>query len=126
MSDDINKLLLTYQQVLNQANLDLLKRVYTDDAVVIGQPFPTTTGIEAIEALYADFLSKLDFDIRFELLEFEHSGDLGYVRTRSHGTTVPKGQPPSGSAASREVFIVKKTQGAWKVHRYLFNADVAG
>lgn len=126
MNEEITSLLLTYQQVLNDANLGLLRRVYTDDAVVIGQPFPTTTGIAAIEALYADFLAKLDFNIRFELLEFEHSGDLGYVRTRSHGTTVPKGQPPSGDAGSREVFIVKKVQGDWKFHRYIFNADVAG
>ena len=126
MSEEIKNLLQTYQRGLNEANLDLVKSVYTDDAVVIGQPFPTATGIKAILSLYADFLSKLDFNVQFDLLEQELSGDLGYIRTRSHGTIVPKGQKPAGSEGNREIFIVKRIQGAGKFYRYIFNAEVAG
>jgi uncharacterized protein (TIGR02246 family) len=126
MSAEIKNLLQTYQRGLNEANLNLVRSVYADDAVVIGQPFPTATGIEAILSLYADFLSKLDFNVQFDLLEQELSGDLGYIRTRSHGTIVPKGQKPAGSEGNREIFILKRIQGAWKFYRYIFNADVAG
>jgi ketosteroid isomerase-like protein len=117
---------MTYQRALNEANLDLVRSVYTNDAVVIGQPFPTATGIENIIALYSDFLSKLDFNVQFEWLEIELGNDLGFVRTRSHGTIVPKGKKPSGSEGNREIFIVKKVQGNWKFYRYIFNAEVAG
>jgi uncharacterized protein (TIGR02246 family) len=126
MNQEIRNLLQTYQRGLNEANLDLVKSVYTSDAVVIGQPFPTATGIEAIIALYADFLSKLDFNVQFDLLELELSGDLGFIRTHSHGTIVPKGQKPAGSEGNREIFIVKKIQGAWKFYRYIFNSEVVG
>jgi uncharacterized protein (TIGR02246 family) len=125
MNDEINQLLRTYQRALNEADVDLVRSVYTDDAVVIGQPFPTATGIQEIIALYADFLSKLDFNVRFDLLEMELGNDLGYIRTRSHGTIVPKGQKPTGSEGNREIFIVKKVQGHWKFYRYIFNAEVA-
>jgi len=125
MSEEIRNLLQTYQRALNEADLDLVKSVYAKDAVVIGQPFPTATGIEAILALYADFLSKLDFNVQFDLLEMELKDDLGFIRTRSHGTIVPKGQKPTGSEGNREIFIVKKIEGAWKFYRYIFNADVA-
>jgi len=125
MSEEIRNLLQTYQRALNEADLDLVKSVYAKDAVVIGQPFPTATGIEAILALYADFLSKLDFNVQFDLLEMELKDDLGFIRTRSHGTIVPKGQKPTGSEGNREIFIVKKIDGAWKFYRYIFNADVA-
>jgi uncharacterized protein (TIGR02246 family) len=125
MNDEINQLLRTYQRALNEADVDLVRSVYTDDAVVIGQPFPTATGIQEIVALYADFLSKLDFNVRFDLLEMELGNDLGYIRTRSHGTIVPKGQKPTGSEGNREIFIVKKVQGHWKFYRYIFNAEVA-
>ena len=55
----------------------------------------------------------------------ELSGDLlGFIRTGSHGTIVPKGQQPAGSEGNREIFIVKKINGAWKFYRYIFNADV--
>ena len=110
---------------MNEADVDLVRSVYTNDAVVIGQPFPTATGIQEIIALYADFLSKLDFNVRFDLLEMELGNDLGYIRTRSHGTIVPKGQKPTGSEGNREIFIVKKVQGHWKFYRYIFNAEVA-
>jgi len=126
MNEEIKNLLKTYQRGLNEANTDLVRSVYADDAVVIGQPFPTATGIKAILLLYADFLSKLDFNVQFDLLEEELSGGLGYIRTRSHGTIVPKGQKPAGNEGNREIFIVKRIQGAWKFYRYIFNAEVAG
>ena len=126
MNEEIKNLLQTYQRALNEANLDLVRSVYANDAVVIGQPFPTATGIEAIISLYADFLSKLDFNVQFDLLELELSNDLGFIRTRSHGTIVPKGQTPEGSEGNREIFIVKKILGAWKFYRYIFNAEVSG
>jgi ketosteroid isomerase-like protein len=125
MSEEIKHLLQTYQRGLNEANLDLVRSVYTNDAVVIGQPFPTATGLREIIALYTDFLSKLDFNVQFDLLEMELSNDLGFIRTRSCGTIVPKGQNPSGSEGNRELFIVKKVQGYWKFYRYIFNAEVA-
>ena len=126
MSEEIKNLLQTYQRALNEANIGLVRSVYAKDAIVIGQPFPTATGIEEIISLYTDFLSKLDFNVQFDLLELELSGDLGFIRTRSHGTIVPKGQKPAGSEGNREIFIVKKIRGAWKFYRYIFNADVAG
>jgi uncharacterized protein (TIGR02246 family) len=125
MNEEIKQLLQTYQRGLNGADLDLVRSVYANDAVVIGQPFPTATGIEEIIALYADFLSKLDFNVQFELLEMELRNNLGFIRTRSHGTIVPKGQKPTGSEGNREIFIVKQMEGEWKFYRYIFNAEVA-
>jgi len=125
MNEEIKQLLQTYQRGLNDADLDLVRSVYANDADVIGQPFPTATGIQEIIALYADFLSKLDFNVQFELLEVELSNDLGFIRTRSHGTIVPKGQKPTGSEGNREIFVVKRIQGDWKFYRYIFNGEVA-
>ncbi len=123
MNEEIQNLIQTYQSSLNEADVDLVRAVYADDAIFIGQPFPTVTGIEEIVALYADFFSKLDFNVQFDVQEIELSGDLGFVRTRSHGTIVPKGQNPEGSEGNREVFVVKKIDGEWKFYRYIFNAE---
>jgi hypothetical protein len=37
---------------------------------------------------------------------------------------VPKGQTPEGTEGNREVFVVKKIDGAWKFYRYIFNREV--
>jgi ketosteroid isomerase-like protein len=125
MESEIKNLLRTYQRILNEANVGLIRNVFADDAIVIGQPFPTATGIEGILSLYSNFLSKLDFNVQFELLELELRDDLGFIRTHSGGTIVPKGQKPTGSEGNREIFIVKKIQGAWKFYRYIFNAEIS-
>lgn len=109
---------------MNEANLALIKDVFANDAIVIGQPFPTATGIENIVSLYSDFLSKLDFNVQFEVLEMELRDDLGFLRTHSQGSIVPKGQKPIGGEGNREIFITKKIQGHWKFYRYIFNAEV--
>jgi len=124
MTEEIRNLIHTYQRSLNEADLDLVRASYADDAMFIGQPFPTATGIEEIAATYADAFSKLNFDVQFDILEVELSGDLGFVRTRSHGTITPKGQIPEGSEGNREVFVVKKIADDWKFYRYIFNAEV--
>ena len=124
MNQEIQNLLQTYQRSLNEADVDLVRAVYADDAIFIGQPFPTATGIEEIVALYADFFSKLDFNVQFDVQEIKLSGDLGFVRTRSHGTIAPKGQNPEGGEGNREIFVVKKIDGGWKFYRYIFNAEV--
>ena len=124
MNEQIQTLLKTYQRSLNEGNVDLVRSVYADDAVFIGQPFPTATGKERIVALYADFLSKLDFKVEFEVLEVELGENLGFVRTQSVGTIVPKGETPKGTERNREVFVVKKIDGAWKIYRYIFNPEV--
>ena len=124
MNQEVQNLLQTYQRSLNEADVDLVRAVYADDAIFIGQPFPTATGIEEIVALYADFFSKLDFNVQFDVQEIELSGDLGFVRTRSHGTIAPKGQNPEGGEGNREIFVVKKIDGDWKFYRYIFNAEV--
>lgn len=124
MNDEIQNLLDTYQRGLNEGDPVLIRSVYADDAVFIGQPFPTATGIDEIIALYSDFLSTLDFDVRFEVQEVELSEDLGFVRTRSEGTITPKGQTPGGGEGNREIFVLKKRDGEWKFFRYIFNAEV--
>ena len=124
MNQEIQNLLTTYQRGLNEANVDLVGSVYADDAVFIGQPFPTATGQEEIVALYADVFSKLDFNVMFDIQDIELSGELGFLRTRSHGTIVPKGQEPEGGEGNREVLVLKKIDSEWKFYRYIFNAEV--
>ncbi len=124
MNTEIHNLMQTYQRALNEANVDLVREVYAADAVFIGQPFPTATGRDTIVAMYADFLDKLDFNVQFEVLEVELGEELGFVRTQSRGTIVPKGQTPERGEGNREIFVVKKIEGAWKFYRYIFNAEV--
>ncbi len=45
MDQQIQNLIQTYQRGLNQGDVSLVRVVYADDAMFIGQPYPTATGI---------------------------------------------------------------------------------
>lgn len=120
----ISDLMTAYQNILNNANAANIKDVYTKDGTFIGQGFPTAIGQANIENLYSDFLSKLDFDIEFNIIEITLENDYGYIQTISRGTIVPKGQTAKNKEANREIFIVKKVNEQWKIHRYIFTSEV--
>lgn len=124
MNEEIRDLIQTYESDWNEADLGLIKAVSAADAMLIGQPFPTAAGTEEVVSTYANFLSELTFNVKFDIQEIELSGDLGFARTQSHGTIVPKGQSPEGIEGNRESFVVKKIDGRWKFYRYIFNAGV--
>lgn len=120
----IEALMTSYQDILNNANVGNVKTVYTVDAQFIGDNFPTATGVNNIHALYGDFLSKLDFNIRFEILEVTLDKDLGFIQTISKGTITPKGALIGNEEANREIFVVKKINNEWKIYRYIFTAEL--
>ena len=135
--DDDPDLAVFFKQVLEKEALEFLMPIRLTpltktDAAVKRIEFPyqidelrfILPGYYAIVALYSDFLSKLNFNVQFDVLDIELSGDLGFIRTHSHGAITPKGQTPVGGGGNREIFVVKKIDGKWKFYRYIFNADV--
>jgi hypothetical protein len=47
-------------------------------------------------------------------------GDLAYVRTTSAGKTEILQNKRTVKEANNELFIFRKEEGKWKIHRYLF------
>jgi uncharacterized protein (TIGR02246 family) len=120
----ITQLVKEYQQALNDGNGAIVRELYTADGSFVGQGFPTAQGSDEIVAMYTDFLSKLDFNIQFDIKELKLGEEYGFLRTASHGTIVPKGVTPSKQEGNREVFLLKKVAGHWKFYYYIFNAEV--
>lgn len=120
----IEVLMTSYQDILNNANIDNVSSVYTSDAQFIGEGFPTAVGGDNIQVMYGDFLSKLDFNIRFEILEVTLNKDFGFIQTISTGTITPKGALAGNEEANREIFIVKKVSSEWRIYRYIFTAEL--
>ena len=47
-------------------------------------------------------------------------GELAYVRTTSAGKTEILAEKKTVKEANNELFIFRKEDGQWKIHRYLF------
>jgi hypothetical protein len=58
--------------------------------------------------------------VKFTIYEIEEIGNFAFVRTSSAGETNVLASRAKVKEANSELFIFRRENGDWKVHRYLF------
>lgn len=117
----IERLLHSYADVLNKANLKLISNFYTADAVFM------PNGIKSLPAAKLgtkgkNFLDKNRFHIGYEMIDINVDGIQASVIARAKATTTDLHTGTSTLQISRDFFVLKKIAGEWKIYRYIFNS----
>lgn len=123
-SADIRMVINRYAHALNDSDIGTVMQLYADDGVFMPSNKPTSVGPDEIKNAYRIVFDTLDFDIVFHVKEIVPSGSLAFVRTSSGGHIKLIDQDRTIVNRSRELFILQKLKGAWKIARYLFNESV--
>jgi uncharacterized protein (TIGR02246 family) len=118
---DIQLLLNSYQQALNDSAINKVVPLYTDDGIFMPSKKPTAVGEEQVRVAYQHVFKALDLNVKFHIDEIEHYGDIAFVRTTSDGEIKLLEKNITIKNNSRELFILKRTDSKWKIYRYMFN-----
>lgn len=94
---------------------------FTKDGVLMAPGAPTATGQEQLKGTYEYVFSALKLDLKFTIVEVSVDKDYAIVRSESAGTTTVLTNNQAGPDAYRELFVVKKGNGTWKIARYMYN-----
>ena len=78
------------------------------------------SGRNAVKAGYEHVFNSLKLNVNFTIHEVVEMGDLAYVRTTSAGKSEVLTNKTTVTEGNNELFIFRKEQGKWKIHRYLF------
>ena len=112
-----------YEQMLNTGNTVEIMKLYTPDSVVEWNDKPTfrtrQQKIDAYDALFkiAKFTTVFDYDA------IDVYDDIAIVRTHHHkGATVLE-DGKNVLDLNREVFVLHKIAGNWKIIFYAFNTN---
>ena len=119
----ITSVLSAYETALNASDIEAIRRLYTED-VVLMRPFrPSVVGKAAVRQPSAAGARKLN--IKFTIAEIvEMTPDWAFARTNSAGTTL-NATGATSPEANQELFIFRKdTDGAWKIARYSFSPTI--
>jgi ketosteroid isomerase-like protein len=115
-------LLLDYAEVLNSGNTVSIASLYTVD----GQFMPE--GYSSIKAsnlnkIAENFLKKHAFEISYNIENISEAE--GFIFVQAKATTKIKMDMLTEAAqhSSRDFFILRKVDTAWKIYRYIFNQD---
>ena len=116
----IQSVLRSYEAALNTNAIDTILDLYGSEPVFMPQHAPALVGRDAVRAGYEQVFATIKLDVRFEIHEVEETGDSAWARTSSAGRTKILAAGAQVAEGNNELFIFRRENGAWKIHRYLF------
>lgn len=117
----IHNLLFAYRDALNASDVSQVLPLYTQDGIFMPSSAPTSIGQEQVKGAYEFVFSNIKLNIEFFIDEVVVTGDYAFVRTTSKGTTLIHASGETVPEENRELFVLRKENGAWKIARYMFN-----
>ncbi len=117
----IEKLLFSYRDALNTSDVNKVLPLYTNGGVFMPSNAPSAIGQEQVKAAYEFVFSQIQLNIEFYIDEIVVNGDYAFARTTSKGTTLIHANKQTVAEENRELFVLQKTNGQWKIARYMFN-----
>ena len=121
MNQEITKQIKAYEKSLNTSDASAALAVYGSDPIFMAQNMEAFVGRAAVQASYERIFQAIKLNVVFTIHEIvPMGGDLAYARTTSAGQTEILAAHKTVKEANNELFIFRKEQGQWKIHRYLF------
>jgi uncharacterized protein (TIGR02246 family) len=117
----IEATLLQYEKALNESDVNGVLELYVPDGVFMPSGAPSTIGKEEVRAAYEYVFATIRLDIKFTVDEIIQDGDFAFARTISRGQVTILAEGVTAPEENRELFVLQKHDGAWKIARYMFN-----
>lgn len=119
----IQSVLQRYEAALNNNDIDTILDLYGRDPVFMPQHAPALVGRAAVRAGYDQVFASIKLAIRFDVHEVEEAGDWAWARTSSAGRTTILSAGIEVNEGNNELFVFRRENGEWKIHRYLFSTN---
>ena len=119
----IREAIHNYETALNANDLETILTLFGSEPVFMPQHSSPLAGRKAVRAGYQHVFETLRLDIRFEIHEVQQTGDWGWARTSSAGRARILAAGTELAEGNNELFVFRRENGAWKIHRYLFSTN---
>jgi uncharacterized protein (TIGR02246 family) len=123
VNQEITNLVQAYEKALNSHDPKAVMALYGSDPIFIPQNAEAVIGREPVQARYQRGSQAIKVKVVFTIHEIVEMGDLAYGRTTSVGQQEVLATHKISPEANNELFIFRREQGQWKIHRYMFAAS---
>jgi uncharacterized protein (TIGR02246 family) len=124
MNKEITDIIKAYEKSLNTSDAKAASDLFGSEPVYMPQNSPALSGREAVRARFERVFKTLKFKIAFTIHEVVEMGDLAYARTSTGGQREVLATHEISKLEDNELFIFRKEQGQWKIHRYIFATSI--
>jgi len=112
-----------YERALNAGDVTTILDLFAPESVADWNNKRTYATREEREAGYAALFKIAKFSTIFAYDTIDVTGDVAVVRTHHHKGAAVIEEGKSVTDYNREVFILKRINGEWKIYLYTFNTD---
>lgn len=124
----IEQVVFSYFSAFGRGDVDGILAHYADDAVFMPAELPTVTGKAQLRAAYERTLTRVRIlpggqSVAQDVITL---GEFAWIRTDSRAVAA---DPQTGAQTPghfREVFLLRRVAGTWKIWRYMFNTIAGG
>ena len=116
----IEVLVKAHEKALNTNDIESILNLYGQAPLFMPQHAPALVGREAVRAGHRQAFETIKLNIEFTIHEVEALGDTAWARTSSAGRTRILSTGIEVVEGNNELFIFKRENGEWRIHRYLF------
>ena len=120
---NINDVISEYGKLLNASDTESILKLYGKDPIFMPQHAPAQIGRDQVRGAYKQVFDTIKLNIKFTIHEIEEFGDSAYARTSSAGQTTIHENGAIVNEANNELFVLRKEDGDWKIHRYIFSTS---
>lgn len=117
----IEKLIFSYQDALNASDTSKVIEFYTKNGLLMPNSAPTADGAGQIKGFYQYVFDNFSYMLQFSIIEIEVSGNYAFARSTSKGSFIIKAKGQTIPDENRELFVLEKVDGKWKIAVYMFN-----
>jgi len=117
----IHNTLNDYATALNTAEIESIPTFYATDGMFMPDGYPTISKSANLKRAAENYLIKSAFNIKYVVDNILIDQDLAFVNAQAD--TLQKDKVTGGviSQSTRDFFILKRSDGSWKIYRYMFN-----
>jgi uncharacterized protein (TIGR02246 family) len=112
-----------YQQALDTGDVDTILNLFAPDSVAEWNTKRTYATRDQRAEGYAALFKLAKFSTVFAYDAIDVTGDVAVVRTHHHKGAAVIENGKTVTDYNREVFVLKRLNGEWKIYLYTFNTD---
>lgn len=116
----INNLIISYKNALKDASIEKVLSNYTTNGVLMSPDSPTVIG-DKIGDAYSSIFDSVGIDIDFTLANMIIGENYTFVQSTSDGSALIKALNQTVPEQNRELFVMQRINGEWKIARYMYN-----
>lgn len=117
----IEKLLSAYGNALNASDVSKTVALYTNEGIIMPNGAPLSKGQEQLKVTYEALYKAFKLTVEYVTDEVIVNSDFAFARTNSRGNTIIQATGETIPIENKELFVLQKDNGQWKISHYIFN-----